>query len=71
MQAVKREGELRLGERPEGLSEKQWAVVCYTDEMTRNVQVKDETFEVLRGLFGEREVVEITATVGASFFSSC
>jgi alkylhydroperoxidase family enzyme len=48
---------------PEGLTEKQWAVVCYTDEMTRNVQVRDGTFARLRELFGEREIVEITATV--------
>ncbi|KAM7213860.1 4-carboxymuconolactone decarboxylase [Rhypophila decipiens] len=48
---------------PQGLNEKQWVVLCYTDEMTRNVQVKEGTFEKLRGLFSEREVVEITATI--------
>ncbi|KAL1835803.1 hypothetical protein VTJ49DRAFT_6047 [Mycothermus thermophilus] len=66
MEVVKREGELRwvAGEEvPEGLTEKQWAVVCYTDEMTRNVQVREETFQRLRELFGEREIVEITATI--------
>jgi alkylhydroperoxidase family enzyme len=70
MEVVKREGEFVLGEGevPGELSEKQWAVVCYTDEMTRNVQVREGTFERLRGLFGEREVVEITATVGVFFF---
>jgi alkylhydroperoxidase family enzyme len=70
MEAVKREGECVLeGEtQPKGLSERQWAVVCYADEMTRNVQVKEGTFERLRGLFGEREIVEITATVGFYFF---
>lgn len=53
-----------LGERPEGLlSEKQWAVLVYTDEMTRNVQVKDETFAALKRHFNDQEVVEITATV--------
>jgi len=59
-------GEGRM-ETPAGLTEEQWAVVCYTDEMTRNVQVRDETFARLRELFGEREVVEITATVGFCF----
>ncbi|KXX77330.1 hypothetical protein MMYC01_206350 [Madurella mycetomatis] len=70
MEVVKREaGELALGgaggegRPPEGLTEKQWAVVCYTDEMTRNVQVRDETFRRMRELFGEREMVEITATI--------
>lgn len=50
-------------ERPEVLSEKQWAVLLYADEMTRNVQVKDETFANLRELFSDKEVVEITGTV--------
>ncbi|KAK4038427.1 AhpD-like protein [Parachaetomium inaequale] len=67
MEVVKREGELLLsGEAtPAGLTDKQWAVVCYADEMTRNVQVRDETFARLREVFGEREIVEITATVAA------
>lgn len=60
LEAVKRDV---LGERPAELSEKQWAVLVYTDEMTRNVQVKDETFALLKSLFSDQEVVEITATV--------
>ncbi|KAM7199537.1 AhpD-like protein [Naviculisporaceae sp. PSN 640] len=48
---------------PGGLNEKQWVVLCYTDEMTRNVRVRDSTFERLKGLFSEKEVVEITATI--------
>ncbi|KAK4237462.1 AhpD-like protein [Achaetomium macrosporum] len=66
MEVVKREGELVLADKerpPEGLTEKQWVVLCYADEMTRNVQVRNETFARLRELFAEREVVEITATV--------
>ena len=53
--------------RPAALTERQWAVVCYTDEMTRNVHVRDETFARLRELFTDRELVEITATVGFFF----
>ena len=53
------------GEGQGGFTDKQWAVLVYTDEMTRNVEVRDETFERLKGLFSEREVVEITATVAA------
>ncbi|KOS21393.1 hypothetical protein ESCO_004967 [Escovopsis weberi] len=34
--------------KPDGLNAKQWAVLLYTDEMTRNVQVRDETFALLR-----------------------
>ncbi len=47
----------------DGLSEKQWAVVRYTDAMTRAVTVGDEVFAALRRHFGDREVVEITATI--------
>ena len=69
MEVCKGEGELIVeGGCPEGLTEGQWVVLCFADEMTRNVQVRDGTFERLRGLFGEREVVEIVATV--SFFLS-
>lgn len=58
--------ELESGEKSDGeggLTEKQWAVVKYTDAMTRDVRVGDDVFKELRGLFGEQEVVEITATV--------
>jgi alkylhydroperoxidase family enzyme len=57
-----------LGERnPGGLTEKQWAVVRYTDAMTRDVKVSEEVFEELRKHFSDKEVVEITATVSGSF----
>ncbi|KAK3373264.1 AhpD-like protein [Lasiosphaeria ovina] len=48
---------------PEGLTEAQWVVLCFTDEMTRNVEVRDWTFARLKTLFSDKEVVEITATV--------
>lgn len=67
MEVVKREGACVLDEEgttvPEGLSESQWVVCCYADEMTRNVRVRDATFERVKGLLGERGTVEITATV--------
>jgi len=65
MEVVKREGGYDLvgEEAPKGLTEKQWLVLGYADEMTRDVTVKEGTFERLRGLFSEKEVVEITATV--------
>lgn len=71
-----KEGEGGLGSWEEaGLTEKQWVALNYADEMTRNVRVGDGTFEELRrvcggGVGGEREVVEITATVGLGPFSS-
>ncbi|KAK0635451.1 AhpD-like protein [Bombardia bombarda] len=60
---LEHEGPLEIGTKSDLLTEEQWAVLCYADEMTKNVQVKEETFARLRELFGEREVVEITATV--------
>ena len=52
-----------LGERDELLSDKQWAVVVYTNEMTRNVHVSEAAFALIRELFNDREITEITATV--------
>ncbi|MCJ1378156.1 hypothetical protein MMC17_001252 [Xylographa soralifera] len=52
-------------DRAEGMNEKQMAVVEYTNAMTREVKVPDIVFNKLRPLFTEREIVEITATVGA------
>lgn len=46
-----------------GLGDAEWAVLRITDEMTRNVAVQDATFAEARKHFGEREVVEIVATV--------
>lgn len=45
------------------LSEKLWAVIAYTDEMTEKVAVKQEVFDELKKHFSEQEVVEVTATV--------
>ncbi len=61
------EREVRSGRREaEGeLSETQWAVISYTDAMTRDVKVGEATFERLKRYFGQKEIVEITATVAA------
>ena len=65
-EAKDKEGEKRRGKgENEGLTEEQWAVVDYTDEMTKNVKVKEEVFQRLKTFFGDREIVEITATVAA------
>ena len=49
-----------------GLSDKQLAVVRYSDVMTRSVKVPDEIFEELKKHFSEQEIVEITATVSSA-----
>ncbi|KAL5594436.1 hypothetical protein BROUX41_001369 [Berkeleyomyces rouxiae] len=65
MEAAKIETPLTGVAKNDLLNEKQWVVLVYTDEMTRNVQVTDETFSKLKSLFSDTEVVEITGTVAA------
>lgn len=59
-------GELKgKEERREGVSEVQWAVLRFTDAMTRRVKVEEEVFDEVKGVLGETGVVELTATVAA------
>jgi alkylhydroperoxidase family enzyme len=53
----------RKGE--EALDEKHMAVLEYTDAMTIGCVVPDPVFAKLKGLFSDREVIEITTTVAA------
>lgn len=46
------------------LTPAQRAVLAYTDAMTRDIHVPDAVFETLRGHFNQREIVELTATIG-------
>lgn len=46
-----------------GLDERLWTVLRYTDEMTRKVKVQDVTFEAIKRLFNERQIVELTLTI--------
>ena len=49
--------------RTSALTEKQSAVIKYSDAMTRDVAVKQEVFDALKSHFSEQEIVELTATV--------
>ncbi|MEU6374962.1 carboxymuconolactone decarboxylase family protein [Streptomyces sp. NPDC046909] len=51
-------------EEPE-FDERRRRVIAYTDAMTRDIQVKDELFDALRGDFTDAQLVELTATVAA------
>jgi 4-carboxymuconolactone decarboxylase len=44
--------------------EKERAVLQYTDEVAQNVRACDETFSGIRDFLGEREIVELTVTIG-------
>lgn len=48
-----------------GLDDKHKAVLEYTDAMTIGCIVPDKVFGKLKGMFSDREVVEITSTVAA------
>lgn len=41
------------------------AVLAYTDAMTKNVRVPDETFAAVRAAFDHQEIVELTATIAS------
>ncbi|KKY18111.1 putative 4-carboxymuconolactone decarboxylase family protein [Phaeomoniella chlamydospora] len=45
------------------LTPAQIVTLWYTDELTRKVKVQDPTFEKLKSLFNEREIVELTTTI--------
>lgn len=54
----------------EGFDERHAAVTAYVDAMTRDVVVKNAVFDKVKGLFSEREVVEITVSTGLGCFCS-
>ncbi len=51
--------------KPEGLSEEEWAVLVYTDQMTVGVKVEDGVAEKVKKLLGDKQTVELTAIVAA------
>jgi len=61
--AIKALQEREEGEK--GLSKTEWAVLAYTDQMTRSVKVEDAVFESLKEWFDQRQIIELTATVAS------
>ncbi len=55
---------LKAGDAPKGLTEADNAVLAYADAMTRQIRVPDNVFAAVRRQFPERELVELTATIG-------
>lgn len=50
---------------PLPLTAVQCVALAYTDAMTKNINVEDEVFAALEEFFDDRQIVELTATVGA------
>lgn len=71
MEKLKGGTSLLKSEQSDVFTARQWAVSVMADEMTRNVQVEDDTFALLKSLFTDKEVVEIVATVSASNTVDC
>ncbi|HEY32994.1 MAG TPA: carboxymuconolactone decarboxylase family protein [Dehalococcoidia bacterium] len=45
-------------------SEQECAVLAYTDEVERDIRVRDETFDRLRSFLSEHAIVELTVVIG-------
>jgi alkylhydroperoxidase family enzyme len=45
-------------------SEQERAILRYTDEVTKNIRVKDDTFAGVRSFLSEEGIVELTTTIG-------
>jgi alkylhydroperoxidase family enzyme len=56
--------DLQMGQ-TDGFSDIERSVLAYTDAMTKEVRVADEVFKAVKAHFNEREMVELTATIGA------
>jgi AhpD family alkylhydroperoxidase len=55
---------LRRGADTTPLTERQRLALAYTDAMTRDIAVPDDLFDALSAFFDDRQIVELTATVG-------
>lgn len=55
---------LKTGADPAGLTDTDSAVLAYADAMTKQVRVPQAVFDAVRRQFNERELVELTATIG-------
>jgi alkylhydroperoxidase family enzyme len=54
---------LKAGHEPDGLTDAEDAVLVYAEAMTRTVRVPDPVFAAVRKHLGDRELVELTATI--------
>jgi alkylhydroperoxidase family enzyme len=48
-----------------GLGKREWAILDFTDQSTRNVEVDDTVFERVKEHLSEKETVELAVTVAA------
>lgn len=45
-------------------NEQERAILRYTDEVTKNIRVRDDTFAAVRSFLSEEGIVELTTTIG-------
>jgi 4-carboxymuconolactone decarboxylase len=56
--------DLKCGKRPDSMSEEEAAVFDFTTELMTVRTVSDATFERVRQLFSEQQIVDLTAVAG-------
>ena len=56
--------DVQASTKPSRLSPLEYNILKYTDEVTNKVKVSSGTFESLKSLLGNREIVELTVTIG-------
>ncbi len=56
--------EISEWQKSKSFSDAERAVLAYADEMEKNIQVKDATFNNLQKYFNEHQIVELTAAIG-------
>ncbi|KAI5242198.1 hypothetical protein E4T43_04920 [Aureobasidium subglaciale] len=56
-------GRSKTKEEQETFSDQEWAVLCYADQVTKNVEVDDEVFDALRKFLDNTGIMEMTAAV--------
>jgi 4-carboxymuconolactone decarboxylase len=57
-------GALPDWEKSAAFNEQERAVLQYTDEVTKNIRVQDDTFAAVRRFLDEEGIVELTTTIG-------
>src|ERR1700719_2635713 len=56
--------ELKAGKRPSGMSEDEAAVYDFVTELTTTKKVSDETYARAKKVFGDQQIVDLTAVAG-------
>jgi alkylhydroperoxidase family enzyme len=62
-QVVPPGGRCQTKQEQDTLNKEEWAVLCYADQVTKNIEADDDVFDALRDFLDDKGLVEMTATV--------